>query len=67
MKIIEQNPSNFIPELSPNWNPKSGMLEFDNITITIKYYLLENYRRIHSYITIEESYIYDVYVILVLQ
>jgi hypothetical protein len=30
-KIIEPNRGNFIPELSPNWNPKTGMLESDNI------------------------------------
>jgi hypothetical protein len=30
-KVIEPNKGNFIPELSPNWNPKTGMLESDNI------------------------------------
>jgi hypothetical protein len=25
-KIIEPNKGNFIPELSPNWNPKTGCL-----------------------------------------
>jgi hypothetical protein len=29
-KIIPPNPSNFIPELSPNWNPNTGRLESDN-------------------------------------
>ena len=29
-RIIEPNKGNFLPELSPNWNPKTGMLESDN-------------------------------------
>jgi hypothetical protein len=29
-KVIEPNKGNFIPELSPDYNPRTGMLEFDN-------------------------------------
>ena len=28
--IIPPNPSNFFPELSPDWNPKTGTLESNN-------------------------------------
>jgi hypothetical protein len=29
-KIIEPNAGNFIPQLSPDYNPRTGMLESDN-------------------------------------
>ncbi len=29
-KIIEPNRSNFIPELSPDWNPNTGTLETES-------------------------------------
>lgn len=28
--VIPSAPSNYFPELSPNWNPNSGMLESDS-------------------------------------
>ena len=30
-KVIDKGPSNFIPELSPDYNPKTGMIESDSI------------------------------------
>lgn len=29
-RIIDQGPSNYIPEISPNYNPNSGMMEYNS-------------------------------------